>query len=594
MGTRLQGRLFGLGGAAAAMLLAGSALGQARPTYPGLNLERFAFSPSGQGSLVVDTGLLMDEGDFRLGTGIHHADGSSVTRLGADHASLRLDSRLLGNFTGAYAPNKWVQLELQLPVIFRQRGSEAYAERGLAPVAPNGYATPLVGLRVGLLRQREGGPVDLALSGTVGLPMGHPGALGRDDGVTFRPALSLGRDLGPVRVGASAYAFRRTPQSFAATGVSTSETDTLDHEVGLGLVGSSEVVSGLRAEVGATSDFSLGNPGNSTQTWVGARYALAPRMEVFALGGPGFGTLVGTPRYRAAAGLAFGLGAAPASPREELRLATIEPAKIDQVTVAPPPPLDVDADGDGVPDSKDACPQLAGPAHRAGCPIPDADGDGVADDIDRCPAVKGDPDEGGCPTADADGDGVPDRADRCPGKPGPGTEHGCPDTDGDQVADHLDNCVLEKGPAENQGCPARDKQLVVITQERLQILDKVYFTPGKAQIQPRSRLLLNQVARVLKEHPEIERVVIEGHTDNVGNAQRNLALSQDRADSVRRYLIAQGVAPDRLEARGFGQDNPLHPNTSPEGREANRRVEFVITPANRGGASSLIEPLIRD
>ena len=81
---------------------------------------------------------------------------------------------------------------------------------------------------------------------------------------------------------------------------------------------------------------------------------------------------------------------------------------------------------------------------------------------------------------------------------------------------------------------------------------------------------------MLYDHADIE-IRIEGHTDSQGSSSYNLRLSQDRAASVRAYLIQQGIAPDRMESVGFGEERPVDTNDTPEGRAVNRRVEFHIT-----------------
>jgi outer membrane protein OmpA-like peptidoglycan-associated protein/opacity protein-like surface antigen len=245
-----------------------------------------------------------------------------------------------------------------------------------------------------------------------------------------------------------------------------------------------------------------------------------------------------------------------------------------------------DRDGDGIPDAQDKCPDQPETFNKYqdddGCPdtIPDTDGDGLDDLVDRCPDQAEDKDgfqdEDGCPDPDNDGDGVLDAKDRCPGTPGPVENMGCPDTDqdGDGVVDRLDNCPEEKGTAANHGCKA--KQLVQITKDQLKILDTVKFVTGSAKLSPASNKLLDNVARVLLAHLEIWKVRVEGHTDNVGNPDKNMKLSQDRAQSVVNYLVKKGVAPERLEAAGFGDTKPIEDNKSAKGRTANRRVEFNI------------------
>lgn len=236
-----------------------------------------------------------------------------------------------------------------------------------------------------------------------------------------------------------------------------------------------------------------------------------------------------------------------------------------------------DRDGDGIPDHLDACPDQPGIPEFDGCPAPDRDGDGIPDHLDACPDEFGLPEFDGCPPPDRDGDGIPDHADACPDEPGLPELDGCPprDRDGDGIPDHLDACPDEPGVLEEQGCP-RKYTLVVLKRERIEISEQVHFATGKHTILSDSFELLNQVAQVLKDHPTI-KLRIEGHTDSVGNDASNLRLSQRRANSVRDYLIAQGIDPNRLIAVGFGETMPIASNATASGRSLNRRVEFNIT-----------------
>ncbi len=120
------------------------------------------------------------------------------------------------------------------------------------------------------------------------------------------------------------------------------------------------------------------------------------------------------------------------------------------------------------------------------------------------------------------------------------------------------------------------KQLAELTGRKIIIKDKVFFETGKAAILPKSFGLLDQVAAVLADNPQVKLVQVEGHTDDVGKPNENMELSQSRAESVRSYLIQQGVEPSRLIAKGFGDTLPLIPNTSNNNRALNRRVEFNI------------------
>lgn len=154
------------------------------------------------------------------------------------------------------------------------------------------------------------------------------------------------------------------------------------------------------------------------------------------------------------------------------------------------------------------------------------------------------------------------------------------DRDGDGISDQLDRCPRERGPSthdpKSNGCPS----LVRVTEYEIVTLKKVHFVSGMARLHPDASELLSQVAQVLIEHPEIRRVLIEGHTDGRGGDKRNLALSTARARTVRLWLIKKGIAPERLEAQGYGASRRLEADDTIQGRERNRRVEFrILDPA---------------
>jgi outer membrane protein OmpA-like peptidoglycan-associated protein len=230
-------------------------------------------------------------------------------------------------------------------------------------------------------------------------------------------------------------------------------------------------------------------------------------------------------------------------------------------------PLKSDTDSDALADGDEAAKQTD--------PLkPDTDGDGLEDGLEvatRTEPLKQDTDGDG--TSDGEEDtnknGVVDDGETDPRVAPP------PDTDGDGIPDPSDNCPTVAGPTDNRGCPKETKQLVVITKEKLEILEKVYFNTRDASVLPKSFPLLDQVAAVMRNHPELKRVRIEGHTDNLGDDEKNLTLSQRRADAVFKYLSTK-VDPSRLEAVGFGETRPAETNDTPAGREKNRRVEFHI------------------
>ena len=115
-----------------------------------------------------------------------------------------------------------------------------------------------------------------------------------------------------------------------------------------------------------------------------------------------------------------------------------------------------------------------------------------------------------------------------------------------------------------------------ITEKEIVIAQQVQFESDRSVIRKESDGLLDQVAAVIKDHPEIEKLEVQGHTDDTGNKQRNKVLSQGRADAVKKALVRRGVIEKKLDAKGYGQDQPLGDNTTEAGRAKNRRVQFTI------------------
>lgn len=227
-----------------------------------------------------------------------------------------------------------------------------------------------------------------------------------------------------------------------------------------------------------------------------------------------------------------------------------------------------DRDGDGIRDEDDMCPDVKGVAQFKGCP--DSDGDGIEDTKDMCPQLKGPEKTNGCP--DTDNDGVHDGIDRCPTVAGSPEHFGCPDTDADGVYDDLDRCITIPGVAANQGCPEIKKETKKLFEKALQ---GIQFETGKAIIKPVSFPILNAIVKVMKENPSY-KLMVGGHTDDVGEDVMNMTLSQDRASSVANYLITHGVDPMRVTATGYGETLPVDTNKSDKGRTRNRRVEFNV------------------
>ncbi|MCU0663447.1 MAG: OmpA family protein [Myxococcota bacterium] len=249
---------------------------------------------------------------------------------------------------------------------------------------------------------------------------------------------------------------------------------------------------------------------------------------------------------------------------------------------------DADNDGDGVADLEDKCPNGKGDAATAGCPNEDSDSDGIKNDVDQCPDAAEDKDgvddEDGCPDVitDKDNDGLADAEDKCPDaaedKDGFEDVDGCPDTDndGDGVLDAADRCPgspeSKNGKDDGDGCP----DYVRMDNETIEILEGGVKFKKDDSIDDVSKPVLDEIAMLLIA--KSTKVRVEGHTDDRGVAKNRTAVSQKRADAVKKYLVGKGVAAANVEAVGLGPVKPLADNGTPEGRSGNNRIEFHLVP----------------
>jgi outer membrane protein OmpA-like peptidoglycan-associated protein len=216
-------------------------------------------------------------------------------------------------------------------------------------------------------------------------------------------------------------------------------------------------------------------------------------------------------------------------------------------------PLKEDTDGDGLSDGREVLELKTSPTNR------DTDGDGLTDG-DEVNRYKTDPNK-----VDTDGDGLSDGDEVNVYKTDPTKA----DTDGGSVNDGV-----EVARGSNPLNPADDIPKIAIEIGKPVILEGLRFRSNSAQILPESETTLNDVYETLRDNTRIA-VEIRGYTDNSGSAGRNQKLSEDRAEAVRQWLIAKGIAAERLTARGFGAENPVAPNDTAENRARNRRIEFV-------------------
>jgi OOP family OmpA-OmpF porin len=168
---------------------------------------------------------------------------------------------------------------------------------------------------------------------------------------------------------------------------------------------------------------------------------------------------------------------------------------------------------------------------------------------------------------------------------------GCPlDEDGDGVFDGLDQCPHTPAGArvDKYGCPVSEQEYEFLETGLLR-LNNINFASGKADLLPASLPELDRVGELLSRWNEL-RIEISGHTDSQGSREFNRRLSEQRAASVRQYLLEHfpRLKEEQLSAVGWGESRPVADNGTPEGRALNRRVEFRIL--NQGGVKREVKP----
>lgn len=523
-------------------------------------------------SAMTPLGLFMTDGSktllpgrLSLGLTAHYAADPVSFRFPDFDDALEavIEEQLFTDVAAAIGVLHRFDIGVVLPVALAQKADD---EAGLGEISGGGFGDLRVMPRIQAIEQDEWG-LDVVVIPELILPTGSEARLLGDPSLSFRPGVVLGRRFGPLKlVGNVAWRIR---QNGDVEDVELTDELALSGGAAYDLRLEAPLPLTLLAEVTTTTEagapFDSGGQGGS-ELFAGARTHLMRKVVVTAGAAGGLNQAVGVPRWRALVSLAYA-------------------------------PSEQDRDDDGIIDDHDPCPFDAedrdGYEDDDGCPDPDNDADGIVDDEDQCPdeaeTLNDIQDHDGCPDediADLDGDGVPDIDDECRDQPedldGHQDDDGCPDPDNDLdgVPDSRDECPIQhetiNGIDDDDGCPDEGKGLTEVVGEKIEIKSTVLFETAKSAIRDESRSLLNQVALTILAHPTILRVRVEGHTDNRGSAAGNLSLSQDRADSVRQYLIRQGVEAERLVAEGFGESRPIDTNSSDQGRARNRRVEFVI------------------
>lgn len=486
-----------------------------------------ASSPGARGEHLLRTALFAD-----------YARAPLVLISPSQNIHPIVEEQLWLRAAAAFAWRHRFLVALEVPLLLRQEG-EAQPPGGLAAASrAKAFGDPELLLRGRALGRADGFAIGVGARAT--LPLATEVYAGAP-GPTLGAFLSAGhQSTASFSVGSLGFTWReeQTLPGILPTRVGS----TLQLALGGGVALDGARTTRLGPELAATmvvgNGASLLDPRSTAcQLLLHLQHRVAGGpLEIGIAGGPALGRAPGAADYRAILSLVF-------SPEEPV-----------------PPP---DSDEDRVPDQSDMCPSLAGEASEDplmhGCPaVPsDADGDGIPDTLDACPRTPGEPSivrrSHGCPPApDRDRDSIVDRDDACPDVAG----------------------VESTDPAQ-RGCAAPAPQ-VKLEASQITISEQVQFETGTAVLRSDSFQLLEQVAEVLRRHPEIEGCEVAGHTDDTGPSELNRELSQARARAVMDWLAAHGVEAARLTARGYGDARPIADNSSEAGRARNRRVEFVI------------------
>ncbi|NUP06714.1 MAG: OmpA family protein [Polyangiaceae bacterium] len=595
-----------------------------------IDLPKFQPSPAGDRFFGVPSPYAAGDLTFHAMTMLDYSrEPFTLTREGADGSEdvgAVVSDQMFVHVGIAFSMASYVMLSASMPFVVLSQG-EAPTGEALAFPEPSGagFGDLRLGMRIRLFGKYHD-PFQLAAGGYVWAPTGTTDSYVSDHHVHGQPHLLFGgradRFVWSATVGPH---FRQFTQVGAVT---------MGHQMtwgfGAGVLLLEERTLQIHVESTGAVDVSTPDSQTTNAEIIGGWKLRIPGAEFLEIGagaGPGISTGIGTPVVRGLFQFAY-------TPVIEIEKKDFDKDGIvDDVDACPnvpgPPNADpakhgcppgADRDKDGILDKLDACPDEPGlPSEdptKNGCPERDSDKDGFLDPVDACPTVAGiastdpkkhgcpdtdkdgifdsddacpqeagvasdDPKKNGCPQRDKDQDGIADDSDACPDIAGVKTDdpktNGCPpDTDGDGFRDDQDACPREKGvddpdPAK-RGCP----KLVRVTEKEIVILEQVQFDTGKATIRKVSDALLDSVAQVLKEHPEIVKLEVQGHTDNKGAKALNEKLSDDRAKSVKEALVKRGVDANRLQSKGYGMDKPIADNKTEAGRQQNRRVQFIV------------------
>lgn len=543
----------------------------------GFQLHRSQPTAAGESSFMVDmprfaagtlsVGLSLDYAYRPLVLGVENEQGEfQLLRVLIEH-------QVLGNLDLAGSFCDCMMFSASVPLTLLERGpSQASTAAALSPLAsavrssaaadpltgitPNtglGVSDPRVGMLVRLYGKPGEGPFFASLGADLWVPVRkffeNTSSHASDLDARVMSKLVLGGNVHPLRWGFTG-AFLLRPQSHLGA-LPSPEGSTAGSELQAGAsLYYTHPVSGLAvgpeirfATLVTPKDYAFKPFSSSLEALLGLHLRVGDRLRLGLAGAAGLQRQPGTPEFRLIVRMSYDairrgpkaplpeVAPPPPPPREPRLRLNVEPLVERPVETPEQLQARLDRDGDGVLDVRDLCPDT---------PL----------------GEKPDPRRLGCPIEDRDQDQVVDAEDACPAEPG----------------------VPSLEPRFN-GCPL---ELVEMREDRLIPRQPIAFAVNTDVLLPESRPVLEALAKAIQARPWIQKLRVEGHTDNSGSRDFNQTLSLRRAESVRRWLVDFGISPALLEAAGFGPSRPVASNDTEAGRAANRRVEFVILAGSPG------------
>lgn len=289
------------------LVISGSAFAQL-PSIPQFDLDHLEVDSSAMGSLVVGTGEILPVGAVRFSLAGDYQNNPYRYIDPTGQVASIISDRYTVHVVGGFAPMDWLEIGLDVPVVASQNPGEGIevALPGVG-VVQRALGSPTISARGALTFQSKGAPFDMAFQLGAKIPIGSTSAFVSDGKIGLSPKLMFGRNLDWARAGLEVGALWR-PTTTTVSSSGDPLLDTIGSSLLLAGVLSAGPQNGLRGEISGRTYVTLGGKVGSVELLLGARYPVAPNMELYALAGPGLGQAAGTPQWRVMVGAAFGNG----------------------------------------------------------------------------------------------------------------------------------------------------------------------------------------------------------------------------------------------------------------------------------------------